>query len=125
MSTVHSNSPRDALTRLENMVGMAGMTVPPRAFRQQLMSALSVVIQISRLTDGRRKIISIQELTGMEGDIVSMQEIFVFEQTGIGPDGKVRGHFRATGIRPKFMERLRVRGVTVPDNLFDPERREE
>jgi pilus assembly protein CpaF len=125
MSTIHSNSPRDALTRLENMVGMAGLSVPPKAFRQQLMSALSVVIQIARLTDGRRKIVSIQELTGMEGDIVSMQEIFVFEQTGIGPDGKVRGHFRATGIRPKFMERLRVRGVTLPDNLFDPERREE
>ncbi|TAK40414.1 MAG: CpaF family protein [Betaproteobacteria bacterium] len=125
MTTIHSNSPRDALTRLENMVGMAGMTVPPRAFRQQLMSALSVVIQISRLTDGRRKIVSIQELTGMEGEIVSMQEIFTYEQTGIGPDGKVRGHFRATGIRPKFMDRLRVRGVTVPDNLFDPERKQE
>ncbi len=125
MSTIHANSPRDALTRLENMVGMSGISVPPRAFRQQLMSALSVVIQISRLTDGRRKILSVQELTGMEGEIVSMQEIFTFEQTGIGPDGKVRGHFRATGIRPKFMDRLRVRGVTVPDDLFDPERKQE
>ena len=125
MTTIHANSARDALTRLENMVGMAGMSVPPRAFRQQLNSALSVVIQIARLTDGRRKISSIQEITGMEGDIVSMQEIFMFEQTGVGPDAKVRGHFRATGIRPKFMDRLRVRGVTLPDNLFDPERKQE
>ena len=125
MSTIHSNSPRDALTRLENMVGMAGMTVPPRAFRQQLTSALSVVVQIARLTDGRRKIVSIQEITGMEGEIVSMQEIFTFEQTGVGPDGKVRGHFRATGIRPKFVDRLRVRGISLPDNLFDPARRQE
>jgi len=125
MTTIHANSARDALTRLENMVGMAGMTVPPKAFRQQLMSALSVVIQISRLTDGRRKIVSIDEITGMEGDIVSMQEIFIFEQTGVGPDGRVRGHFRATGIRPKFMDRLRVRGITVPDNLFDPEKKYE
>ena len=125
MSTIHSNSPRDALTRLENMVGMAGMTVPPRAFRQQLTSALSVVVQIARLTDGRRKIVSIQEITGMEGEIVSMQEIFTFEQTGVGPDGKVRGHFRATGIRPKFVDRLRVRGISLPDNLFDPARKQE
>ncbi len=83
------------------------------------------MVQIARLTDGRRKIVSIQEITGMEGEIVSMQEIFTFEQTGVGPDGKVRGHFRATGIRPKFVDRLRVRGISLPDNLFDPARRQE
>lgn len=122
MTTLHANTPRDALIRLENMVGMAGMNLPPKACRQQISSALSVVIHISRLSDGKRKVTSIQEITGMEGDIITMQEIFVFEQTGVAPDGTVMGHFKATGIRPKFIDRLRVHGITLPDGLFDPTR---
>ena len=122
MTTVHANTPRDALTRLENMVGMAGLNLPPKAMRQQISSAITAVIHVSRLTDGKRKITSIQEITGMEGDIVTMQEIFVFEQTGVAPDGAVLGHFRATGIRPKFVERLRTRGVAISEEIFDPTR---
>ena len=122
MTTVHANSARDALTRLENMVGIAGLNVPPKPLRQQIVSALSVVIQIARLSDGKRKVVSIQEIAGMEGDMITMQEIFAFEQTGIAPDGTVQGLFRATGIRPKFCERLRVRGSPLPDYLFDPAR---
>jgi pilus assembly protein CpaF len=122
MTTVHANSPRDALTRLENMVGMAGLNLPPKAMRQQISSALTVLVQIARLSDGKRKLISMQEITGMEGDIITMQEIFAFEQTGIEPDGTVLGHFHATGIRPKFVDRLRVHGISVPDELFDPQK---
>lgn len=120
MTTIHANSARDALSRLENMIGMTGLSLPPKALRQQIASALTVLIQISRLSDGKRKVTSIQEITGMEGDIITMQEVFTFHQTGIGPDGSVRGSFKATGIRPKFVERLRVFGVTVDDEMFDP-----
>ncbi|MDP2046715.1 MAG: CpaF family protein, partial [Deltaproteobacteria bacterium] len=122
MTTVHANSPRDALTRLENMVGMAGLNLPSKATRQQISSAITAVIHVSRLTDGKRKITSIQEITGMEGDIVTMQEIFIFEQTGVAPDGVVHGTFRATGIRPKFVDRLRTRGIKISDDIFDPTR---
>lgn len=122
MTTLHANTPRDALTRLENMVGMAGLNLPPKAMRQQISSALTAVIHVARLSDGKRKVTSLQEITGMEGDIITMQEIFMFEQTGVAPDGTVRGHFRATGIRPKFIDRLRVHGIAVPDELFDPTR---
>ena len=122
MTTVHANTPRDALTRLENMVGMAGLNLPTKAMRQQISSAITAVIHVSRLTDGKRKVTSIQEITGMEGDIVTMQEIFVFEQTGVAPDGIVLGSFRATGIRPQFIERLRTRGVAISDDIFDPTR---
>lgn len=120
LTTIHSNSPRDAMTRLENMIGMAGLNLPPKAMRQQVSSALNVVMQLARLSDGKRKIISVQEITGMEGDVISMQEIFIFEQTAVDKDGIVKGHFRATGIRPKFVDRLRVRGVQVDDAWFDP-----
>lgn len=120
MATVHANTPRDALTRLENMIGMAGFNLPPKAMREQISSALTAIIHISRLSDGKRKVTSIQEITGMEGDVITMQDIFTYEQTGIGPDGTVLGHFRATGIRPRFVERLRVHGITVSDELFDP-----
>ncbi len=120
MTTIHANAPHDALLRLENMVGMSGMTVPQQAFRQLVVAAISVVIQTARLSDGRRKVVSIQEITGMEGDVILMQEIFMFAQTGVAADGTVEGHFRATGIRPAFCERLRVRGVTLPNHLFDP-----
>ncbi len=122
LTTVHANSPRDALTRLENMVGLAGVVVSAKSFRQQIISGISVILQVARLSDGRRKILSIQEITGMEGDVITMQEIFNFEQTGVAPDGTVLGHFRATGIRPKFAERLQVRGATLADYLFDPSR---
>ena len=122
MTTVHANTPRDALTRLENMVGMAGLNLPTKAMRQQISSAITAVIHVSRLTDGKRKVTSIQEITGMEGDIVTMQEIFVFEQTGVAPDGIVLGSFRATGIRPRFIDRLRTRGVAISDDIFDPTR---
>jgi pilus assembly protein CpaF len=122
MATVHANSPRDALTRLENMLGMAGMQLPPKAMRQQISSALTAVIQIARLSDGKRKLVSLSEITGMEGDIISMQEVFVFKQTGIDQQGNVLGRFHATGVRPKFLERLRVFGVKIPDDMFDPGR---
>ena len=122
MATIHSNSPRDALTRLENMVGMAGMNFPPKVMRQQVSSAIGVVVQVSRLTDGKRKMVSIQEITGMEGEIITMQEIYKFTQTGIGMDGQVLGYFCATGVRPKFLERLRTFGVEIPDTIFDPTR---
>lgn len=123
MATAHANTPRDALGRIENMVSMAGLNLPIKAVRQQISSAIWAVIQVSRLTDGKRKVTSIQELTGMEGDIITMQEIYSFEQTGMSPDGSVQGHFRATGIRPKFAERLRVYGISLRDELFDPSRR--
>jgi pilus assembly protein CpaF len=122
MTTVHANTPRDALTRLENMIGMGGLTLPPKAMRQQISSAITVVIQASRMPDGKRKVVSIQEVTGMEGDIITMQEIFAYEKTGIASDGTVLGHFRATGIRPKFVQRLKVFGIDVPDEMFDPTR---
>jgi pilus assembly protein CpaF len=125
MATVHANTPRDALSRIENMVGMAGLNLPPKAVRQQISSAIVAVVQVSRLPDGKRKILSIQEITGMEGDVITMQEIYTFEQTGVAADGSVQGHFRATGIRPKFAERLRIFGVPVREDLFDPSRRYE
>ncbi len=122
LATIHSNTPRDALARLENMVGMAGVNLTPRATRQQICSAVTVVMQVSRLTDGARKLVSMQEITGMEGDMIAMHEIFRFEQTGVASDGRVQGHFCATGVRPRFAERLRMFGAAVPDTVFDPER---
>jgi len=120
LATIHANTPRDALTRLENMISMAGLTLPTRTMRQQITSALSVVVQVSRLTDGRRKLVSVQEITGMEGEIVNMQEIFTFRRKGVDRDGRIRGHFCATGVRPKFCERLQGFGIHLPETLFDP-----
>jgi pilus assembly protein CpaF len=122
LATIHANTPRDALSRLENMVSMAGVNLTPRAIRQQICSAITVILQASRLADGTRKVVSIQEVTGMEGDIISMQEIFRFEQSGIDADGKVQGHFCATGVRPRFAERLKTFGAAVPEDTFDPDR---
>ncbi len=122
MATVHANTPRDALTRLENMIEMAGFNLPPKAMREQISSALSVFVHISRLSDGKRKVTSISEITGMEGDIITMQDIFVYHQTGVAKDGTVLGHFKATGIRPLFVERLRTHGIEVSEDLFDPTR---
>jgi len=122
LATIHSNTPRDALSRLENMVGMAGVNLSPRATRQQICSAVTVVMQVSRLTDGARKLVSLQEITGMEGDVIAMHEIFRFEQTGVDANGKVLGQFSATGVRPRFADRLRMFGAAVPDSVFDPDR---
>ena len=125
MATVHANTPRDALSRIENMVSMAGLNLPTKAVRHQISSAIVVVIQVSRLSDGKRKLVSIQEITGMEGDVITMQEIYTFQQTGVAADGTVQGHFKATGIRPKFAERLKIYGAPLRDDLFDPTRRYE
>jgi pilus assembly protein CpaF len=123
LTTIHANSPRDALARLENMVGMANLNLSLKATRQQIASAITVVIQVLRLVDGRRKVTSIQEITGMEGDVATMQEIFAFRQTGVAADGSVEGYFHATGVRPKFVERLHAFGLQLPDHVFDPQHR--
>ena len=120
MTTIHANSPRDAITRLEHMLGMAGLNVDVRSMRQQISAAISVIVQVSRLSDGRRKLTSLQEITGMEGDVITMQEIFKFDQTGISAEGQVQGQFVATGIRPKFVQRLKTRGIQLREDLFDP-----
>ena len=125
MTTIHANTVRDALGRLENMLAMSGMNLPPKVARAQIAAAIGVVIQVSRLTDGCRKIVSIAETTGMEGDVITMQEIFTYRQTGVDAEGAVKGYFQATGVRPRFMERLKSRGLSLPDSLFDPARRME
>ena len=122
LTTIHANTPRDALSRLENMIGMANLNLPNRAARQQIASAITVVVQSLRLIDGKRKITSIQEITGMEGEVITMQEIFAFKQTGVGTSGEVEGYFQATGVRPKFMDRLHAFGVRLSDEMFDPTR---
>lgn len=114
LTTIHANSPRDALSRLETMIQMTGMRLSDRAMRQQIASAVDLVIQVARLTDGTRRITSISEVTGMEGDTTTMQEIFQFERTGVDPKGKVLGRFRTTGIRPRFADRLRQYGMQLP-----------
>ena len=119
LTTVHANSARDALTRIETMVAMAGFDLPSKALRHYISSALDVIVQLSRLSDGSRKVVSVQEVAGMEGDVVTMQEIFTFEQTGVDQHGKVKGRFRATGIRPKFTEKFRSMGIQIPNELFD------
>jgi pilus assembly protein CpaF len=119
LTTVHANSQRDALYRLDTMVAMANLNIPERAIRQQIASAINLIVQVSRLSDGTRKVTGISEVTGMEGDVITMQEIFVFERTGIGPGGKVLGRFRATGIRPRCHERLAASGMHLPMDLFD------
>jgi pilus assembly protein CpaF len=122
MATLHANTPRDALTRLENMISMAAAGLPTKAMRQQISSAIGVVVQIGRLIDGKRKVLSILEITGMEGEVITTQEIFTFRQTGMDEHGGIVGHFQATGVRPRFLERLRAFGISVPDKLFDPTR---
>jgi pilus assembly protein CpaF len=124
LTTIHANTPRDAIARLENMIGMANLNLPHKAARQQIASAITIVVQVLRLVDGRRKVTSIQEITGMEGEVITMQEIFGFKQTGLGPDGLVQGYFQASGVRPKFMDRLRTYGVSLSDAMFDPLRRQ-
>jgi pilus assembly protein CpaF len=119
LTTIHANSPRDALSRLETMVAMANLNLPDKAIRQQIASAINVVVQVSRLPDGTRKITSISEITGMEGPVVTMQDLFVFERQGFDANHKVRGRFQPTGIRPKFSERLFGYGIRLPLNMFE------
>jgi len=121
MTTIHANTPRDAIARLESMVAMGNMNLPEKSVRQQISSAISIVVQATRMSDGSRKVTSIAEITGMEESIISMQEIFTFNKKGIGPDGKVIGAFQPTRIRPKFLERLRVSGIVLPPSLFEKE----
>jgi pilus assembly protein CpaF len=118
LTTLHANSPRDALSRLETMISMANLRVPERAMRQQIASAIHVVVQVSRLPDGARKITSISEIEGMEGEVITMQEIFTFERQGLAEDGTVLGRFRSTGIRPKCADRLRAAGINLGELLF-------
>jgi len=120
LTTIHANSPRDALLRLETLVAISGLNIQQEAIRRYISSALNVIIHIARLVDGSRKIISLQEITGMEGNVITMQEIFSFEQTGIGERGAVRGRFRASGIRPRFIERFKAFSIPVPYELFEP-----
>ena len=120
LTTIHANTPRDALIRLETMVAMANLEIPSEFTRKYISSALNVIIQVARLVDGRRKLVSLQELTGMEGNIITMQEIFSFQQTKIDPEGNVKGRFRFHGVRPKFIEKFRVAGIPVSTDLFDP-----
>ena len=119
LTTIHANTPRDALGRLETMVAMANLNIPESAIRRQIASAIDVVVQVSRHSDGTRKIISIAELTGMEGNVVTMQDIFVFRKRGIKENGEVLGEFIPTGVRPKFAERLLVSGIHFPTNMFE------
>ena len=123
MTTVHANTPRDALSRVEQMIGMSGVDIAPRSARAQIASALHVVIQVGRLFDGRRRLVSLSEITGMEGDVITMQEIFRFRQTGRSDDGLVLGHFEATGIRPKFLDELQNHGQELSPDLFRPDRK--
>ena len=122
MTTIHANTPRDALGRLEQMIGMAGIDLPMRSMRQQIASAINVVIQLARLPDGSRRMVSVQEITGMEGDVISMQEIFTFRQRGVDDSGTVIGEFVATGIRPKFAEHLETRGIYLSPDMFAADR---
>jgi pilus assembly protein CpaF len=118
LTTIHSNSPRDALSRLETMVSMANLNLPEKAARQQIASAMNVVLQVTRLPDGTRKIVSIAEITGMEGPTITMQDLFVFERQGVDENMKVRGRFMPTGIRPKFTEKLFAAGIRLPMDMF-------
>jgi pilus assembly protein CpaF len=119
MATIHANTSRDALSRLESMVAMSNLNLPEKTVRQQISGAIGIVVQVSRLSDGTRKVMTVSEITGMEENVISMQDIFSFQKKGIGPDGKVIGTFQPTHIRPKFLERLRVAGIFLPPSLFE------
>jgi pilus assembly protein CpaF len=119
LTTVHANTPRDALTRVETMIAMGATNLPEKAMRQQIASAIQIVVQQTRLSDGSRRVTNISEITGMEGDIITMQDIFVFEKLGLTQEGKVAGRFRATGVRPKVSERMKGAGIVLPTTMFD------
>ncbi|SFP06081.1 CpaF family protein [Tranquillimonas alkanivorans] len=120
MTTIHANSSRDAVSRLENMIAMAGIEMPIKAVRSQIASAVHLIVQASRLQDGSRRMVSITEVTGMEGDVISMQEVFRFQRVGLTPDNKIIGHFTATGVRSHFSERFRMWGFNLPPEIFEP-----
>ena len=119
LTTIHANTPRDTIARLETMCMMAEINLPDRAIRQQIASAVSILVQVARLSDGTRRVTHISEITGVSDDLVSLQDIFVFDRLGIGPNGRVIGRFRATGVRPKFAERLVASGIQLAPNLFE------
>jgi pilus assembly protein CpaF len=119
LSTVHANSTRDALARIGTMVLMSGLELPERAIREQIASAIQVVVQVARFSDGSRKILSISEVTGMEGGTIVMQDIFIFKRTGVAPDGTILGEFTATGVRPRFLDKFKVSGINVPTRMFE------
>ena len=120
LATIHANSPRDALMRLETLVAMAGLSISPLSLKRYIASAVDVIIQIARFSDGSRKLVSFQEITGMEGEVITMQEIFAFEQRGVTPDARIKGVFLSRGIRPKFASKFEAKGIRLPDNIFDP-----
>ncbi|WP_353471487.1 CpaF family protein [Salipiger sp. H15] len=124
MTTIHANNPRDAISRLENMIAMAGVEMPLKAMRSQISSAVNILVQASRLQDGSRRMTSITEITGMEGDVISMQEIFRYQRVGLTPDNKILGHFTATGVRSHFSERFRMWGYDIPPSIYEPFRPE-
>ena len=119
LTTIHANSPRDAIARMETMAVMANLNLPEKAIRKQIASAVTLVVQVSRFNDGTRRITHITEITGMEDDVVSMQDVFVFEKQGVSPDGRTLGMFTATGIRPKFADKLKASGISLPANFFE------
>jgi pilus assembly protein CpaF len=119
LTTIHANSPRDALYRLDTMVAMANLNLPDKAIRHQIASAVDLIVQVARMSDGKRRVISVAEITGMEGDVITMQDIFVFERTGLGENGRVLGRFRATGIRPKASEQMATSGIHLSPELFE------
>jgi pilus assembly protein CpaF len=121
LTTIHANSPRDALSRLETMVSMANLNLPEKAVRQHVASAINLIVQVNRLPDGTRRVTSISEITGMEGLAVTMQDLFVFERQGYDEQKRVRGRFKASGIRPKFGEKLLASGIVLDTNLFSTE----
>jgi pilus assembly protein CpaF len=120
LTTIHANSPRDALARMETMAMMASLNLPEKAIRKQIASAVTLILQVARFSDGTRRLTHVTEITGMEGDVISMQDLFVFEKRGVSSDGRVVGIFTATGIRPKFAERLKAGGFDLPSNMFEP-----
>jgi len=120
MATIHSNTCRDAISRLEQMLGMTGMPMTVQSIRSQIAGAVHLIIQLTRLSDGQRKTTSISEITGMEGDIIQMQEIFRYRRTGLTEEGKILGHFEATGVRPRFLEELAAMNIELPGEYFEP-----
>jgi pilus assembly protein CpaF len=120
MATIHANTPRDAISRLEQMIGMAGLPMTVASIRGQIAAAIRVIVQLSRLSDGKRRVMSVAEITGLEGEIIQMQEIYKYVRTGTAPDGAVQGHFQATGVRPRFLADLLAMNIKIPGSHFDP-----
>jgi len=120
MATIHANTPREAVSRLEQMIGMAGLPMSQQSIRSQIAAAIQLIVQLQRLADGSRRVTSIAEITGMEGDIVQMQELYKFVRTGLNDEGKIVGHFEATGMRPRFLQHLETQGVKLPSDYFNP-----